>query len=77
MRKSVLIMHGEAEREITSLDRSKQAGRADWQFDLISTNGGLDEEKREEEEVWVAATVSIYHSIPTSSKQASKQPWAF
>lgn len=62
MRKSVLIMHGGAEREIMSLDRSKQAGRADWQFDLISTNGGLDEEKREEEEeVWMAATVWFFN----------------
>lgn len=74
MRKSVLIMHGEAEREITSLDRSKQAGRADWQFDLISTNGGLDEEKREEEEVWVAATVfniSQHPNIFQTSFQAA------
>lgn len=83
MRKSVLIMHGGTEREIMRPDRSRQAGWADWQFDLICTNGRLDgegrEEEEEEEKVWMAATVcsSNISWLRTSSKQASSLPWAF
>lgn len=80
MRKSVLIMHGGTESEIMRPDRSRQAGWADWQFDLICTNGGLyGEGREEEEEVWMAATVcsSNISWLRTSSKQASSLPWAF
>ena len=48
MRKSVLIMHGGTETEIMSPERSRQARQADWQFDLICTNGGVDEGGHEE-----------------------------
>ncbi len=78
MRKSVLIMHGGTEREIMSPDQSRRAGRADGQFDLICTNGELDEDRREEEEeereeeVWMAATVCSSNIITAHniSKQA-------